>query len=372
MQSGKLLRKLGLGDAASRALAPLAKDRAPLPTEEEAEALLASVSPDEGGSCLFRREADFGGAAHTLDIILPVYNVEAYLPACLESVLSQKTDFSFRLIAIDDGSTDGSGAILDACKDPRLLTVHQENRGFSGARNAGLRLARAPWLFFLDSDDLLAPGALSVLMQAAEESGASMVQGGFTAVDTQGRALFRGAHPAGVLDPRRDGNGYFWGKLFRAELFSALCMPEGYWYEDSMLAQLLYPRMALEGQSVFGVDFDAVLYRVNPQGITRQSRGKPKSLDSLYITRSLHRDRLALGLKNDQAYYEYLLHMLVLTRRRTEALGEDVGRAVFALSRAFLLREFEGFSTGRGGYRVLEQAVRGGDYGAYRLFCSLH
>ena len=64
--------------------------------------------------------------------------------------------------------------------------------------------------------------------------------------------------------------------------------------------------------------------------------------------------------------------MLLLTFRRTEALGDEVGRAAFALQRDLLLRDFSAFSTARPDFRMLERAVREGDWGRCRLFCSLH
>ncbi|WP_297249468.1 glycosyltransferase [uncultured Brachyspira sp.] len=75
----------------------------------------------------------------TLSIIVPVYNVENYLSACIESILSQ-TFTDFELILVDDGSPDRSGAICDdyARRDSRIRVVHQTNQGLSEARNAGL------------------------------------------------------------------------------------------------------------------------------------------------------------------------------------------------------------------------------------------
>jgi glycosyltransferase involved in cell wall biosynthesis len=87
-------------------------------------------------------------------IIIPVYNVEKYLDACVESVLGQSfTDFE--VLLIDDGATDRSGAMCDdwAAKDGRIRVIHQENQGLSGARNTGSREARGEYLLSLDSDD---------------------------------------------------------------------------------------------------------------------------------------------------------------------------------------------------------------------------
>lgn len=90
----------------------------------------------------------------TVSIIIPVYNVEKYLTKCLDSVLSQ-TWGDYEVIIVDDGSTDSSPQICDEYekKDERIVVVHQENKGISGARNIGIQKARGEWITFLDSDD---------------------------------------------------------------------------------------------------------------------------------------------------------------------------------------------------------------------------
>ena len=87
-------------------------------------------------------------------IIIPVYNVAPYLRECLDSVLAQ-TFTDWEAICVDDGSTDGSGAILDeyAVKDNRFRVIHQSNAGVSSARNKALDEAQGEWICFLDSDD---------------------------------------------------------------------------------------------------------------------------------------------------------------------------------------------------------------------------
>ena len=99
--------------------------------------------------------------APQLSIIVPVYNPGEYLPRALGCIAAQ-TRGDFECILVDDGSTDGSPAICDewAAKDRRFRVIHQKNGGASAARNAGLDAARAPWLFFVDSDDAIALCAL--------------------------------------------------------------------------------------------------------------------------------------------------------------------------------------------------------------------
>lgn len=99
-------------------------------------------------------------------IIIPVYNVAPYLCECLDSVLAQ-TFTCWEAICIDDGSTDGSGAILDeyAAKDSRFRVIHQANAGVSAARNTALGLLHGEWVLFLDGDDMFHKDSLNVIRE---------------------------------------------------------------------------------------------------------------------------------------------------------------------------------------------------------------
>lgn len=97
-------------------------------------------------------------------VIIPVYNVEKYLRDCLDSVLGQ-TFADWEAICVDDGSTDGSRAIMEeyAQKDSRIKAVVQENAGTAAARNTGLKAAKSDYIFFLDSDDWIESQTLQTL-----------------------------------------------------------------------------------------------------------------------------------------------------------------------------------------------------------------
>lgn len=96
-------------------------------------------------------------------IIVPAYNVEQYLPKCIESVLTQSLQ-DFELILVDDGSTDQTSAICDQYqKTPAIKVIHQPNAGLSAARNAGVQQASGEYLLFLDGDDFLEPNALKTI-----------------------------------------------------------------------------------------------------------------------------------------------------------------------------------------------------------------
>lgn len=102
-------------------------------------------------------------------IIVPIYNISAYLRECVESVLCQSCG-DFELILVDDGSTDGCAQIVDsyACRDGRVVAIHKENGGVSSARKAGARQARGEYVVILDGDDWLAPQALQVMAAAID------------------------------------------------------------------------------------------------------------------------------------------------------------------------------------------------------------
>ena len=104
-----------------------------------------------------------------ISIIVPVYNTEKYLKRCVDSILSQNYA-DFELWLVDDGSTDGSGALCDSYqqKDSRVRVFHQKNAGVSAARNYGVDQAQGEWVCFVDSDDEVLPDYLSDMIKAAD------------------------------------------------------------------------------------------------------------------------------------------------------------------------------------------------------------
>lgn len=108
-----------------------------------------------------------------LSIIVPVYEVERYIIQCLESVVNQgdKASFVVEIIIIDDGSLDNSGKIADsfAQKNPYVRVIHKKNAGVAAARNTGIEEASGEWLYFVDSDDWLAEGAVEKLCNRSRE-----------------------------------------------------------------------------------------------------------------------------------------------------------------------------------------------------------
>lgn len=102
----------------------------------------------------------------TVSIIVPVLNGASYIPKAIETVLAQSWE-DFELIIVDDGSTDGTAAVVHTYDDERIRYFYQPNRGLSAARNSGIRMARGGWLAFLDCDDFWHPEKLAAQLDVA-------------------------------------------------------------------------------------------------------------------------------------------------------------------------------------------------------------
>ena len=111
-----------------------------------------------------------------ISVIVPIYNVESYLPRALDSILSQ-TYKEWEAILVDDGSTDGSSRIADeyAARDHRFTVIHQPNGGLSDARNTGLEHISGEYLVFLDADDFLHPQLMELCLEASLRDKSDMV-----------------------------------------------------------------------------------------------------------------------------------------------------------------------------------------------------
>lgn len=115
-----------------------------------------------------------------ISIIVPIYNIEKFLPCCIDSILAQ-TFTEWELILVDDGSKDTCGSICDeyATKDGRIRVIHKPNGGLASARNSGLAMASGEWVMHLDGDDWIEPEMLELLLRKGEETGADIVMGDF-------------------------------------------------------------------------------------------------------------------------------------------------------------------------------------------------
>ena len=213
-----------------------------------------------------------------VSVIMPVYNVAPYLEETFESLLRQSLR-DIEVIAVDDGSTDGSGDIISRYQrqDARVIALSQENRGQSSARNLALRHATGKYVYMIDSDDMLAsPDALQTCYDYAEQCRSDVVffdgesfSNGETARTSwntrrthlaEERRRYEGEHLLNMMLDHEAHNCVVWLLFIRREFLSdiGLRFREGIIHEDELFTALL----ALQSDNVFCLRRSLVLHRV--------------------------------------------------------------------------------------------------------------
>lgn len=215
-----------------------------------------------------------------ISVIVPVYKVETYLPACVESILAQSFR-DFELILVDDGSPDNCGAMCDAYarEDPRIRVIHQKNGGLSAARNSGMEIARGDYMTFIDSDDLVATEYLAALLRAAETGDAAISVCRYRKFsDKAAPELIQSASGIdGKLHSGREAVIALYegraevpvnacAKLFQRALMADLRFPEGRIHED----QAVVPLACYRAERVAELPAELYFYRDRSESITTE------------------------------------------------------------------------------------------------------
>ncbi len=167
-----------------------------------------------------------------ISVLIPVYNVEAYLSECLDSVLAQSYS-NWECICVDDDSSDKSMEVMKryAERDSRIVALSQKNKGSAGARNAALRAMKGDYFTFLDSDDVLTPHALKTMYDLAQEHKASIVEASHYLFTHENERYWPKGHeewcilenrvyPAGSPPSLREARPFPCMKLISREFFS--------------------------------------------------------------------------------------------------------------------------------------------------------
>lgn len=182
-----------------------------------------------------------------ISIIVPIYNVEKYLPKCIESIMTQTYE-NIEIILVDDGSTDNSGLICDEYKekDSRIVVIHKKNGGLSDARNTGTETAKGEYVGFIDSDDYIDKTMYEKLYNAIKQNDADMSICSWVRVDEDGDEIIVENESSPLKDEVINGeialskvlvnNGVFyvtaWNKLYKKDLVKKIKFPVGKIHED--------------------------------------------------------------------------------------------------------------------------------------------
>lgn len=223
-----------------------------------------------------------------LSVIIPVYNVSQYLNACLDSVLNQCYK-DIEVIIIDDGSTDDSGLICDEYSklDSRIKVIHQQNRGLSAARNAGIENATGKFITFVDSDDKIAPDTFSENIRYFD-SNVDIVEYPYYfkyGSDKSEAIFFDDKIVLGHNEILKNWNrnkcyehSYACNKLFRRELFNGIYYPVNTFFEDI----IIIPKLFWNAQSIAFSNRGLYYYYDRKTSITNTSSSD--KLKTLYFS----------------------------------------------------------------------------------------
>ena len=268
-----------------------------------------------------------------ISIIVPVYKVEKYLNACIDSLLAQ-TFADFEVILVDDGSPDTCPALCDAAaaKDSRIRVIHKPNGGVSTARNAGLAAARGSWIGFVDPDDAVDSTYYEKMLHAAQQAGAELAVCNVLYLEADGTKSGYQEQPLrdevltreeAIQRMRLTPFDHVTTRLHRRELFEGVRFPEGKNYEDAFTTPVILERVT----AVACVEEKIYHYRLNPEGIMR-SKASLKNFDEIDANYAMLRCELKHGQK-DAAFLQYALmkHMLRTTQSRLPQQDRNGPRA---------------------------------------------
>lgn len=201
-----------------------------------------------------------------ITVIIPVYNVENYLEKCVGSVEAQTCE-DYKIILVDDGSTDKSGEICDrlAQKNERITVIHQENKGLGGARNTGILHCDTEYFLLLDSDDYIHPRLLEKATGAIEKQDCDIVVFDIVSVNENGDkgVSYSAPVPVNTLLSEEEKKILFKNpsaceKVYRTSLHrdNHILYPERVWYEDLITT----PKILLFAEKVVKLESEPLYY----------------------------------------------------------------------------------------------------------------
>ena len=253
-----------------------------------------------------------------VSLIIPVYNVEAYLRECLDSVINQSYS-NLEIIIVNDGSTDGSLNVCEeyAAKDERIRVISQKNGGLSSARNTGLDSAKGLYIGFIDSDDSVHTTFVECLMDAISESKSRIAVCDFSSdikqlanMDNGKVILSSNEAVSGLLDDF----GYkcfAWNKIYQRECFDGVRFPKGKLFEDIILMYEMFKKT----DTIIYVKQPLYFYRMRKGSITKAAFTQRNFHLLESIDYVLNDSRELTGLDMDRITLGYLSYFMGFVRR---------------------------------------------------------
>lgn len=306
-----------------------------------------------------------------LSFIVPVYNAKAYLRKCVDSLISQKTNYNYEVLLIDDGSTDASPSIADeyAKRFPAFVKViHQRNGGISVARNKGIECSRGRYIAFVDNDDFVNDDYVEKLISRAYATDADMVKCGhhrWNVAENRDITIIRydDASYSGDMGPDiLSLKGFVWEGCSKRSLWTDWRFPVGYWYED-IITRFVLMRKAKHIEVISDAMYYYCLHRTNASKSV-WSHSKIKCLDEIYLLIDMLQNVNGGGT---QTAHALLYELGGVLWSRTRGLQSKERKAVFCVARQLV----EQYVPDKGEYSDYEKKImkyyKNGSYLSWRL-----
>lgn len=301
------------------------------------------------------------GTSGTISVIVPVYNVEEYLPRCLESILGQ-TYRDLQIILVDDGSMDGSSRLCAefAERDPRIECIRISNRGVSAARNRGLAAAKGRWIGFVDADDYIDAGFYETLVTHLTQSDKQIVCCGVRAEDTEGNRIERlkGRRvPAEVQDFDREKAllrflntdtrilyWAVWNKLYSAELLKGIVFEDGKGKAEDLDFTL---RCLIKSNGIRYLPEEMYHYLIRPGSIITGSRFSEDTFDRMFFLDKAAAEAQEAGVSEEAVKCALISREITAAKILRDYYREGRGAAKSEEIEAGLAQCREALSSGR-------------------------
>lgn len=342
---------------------------------DEARKRIQEIHPDPQGRPVI--ESASLDKQMDLSIIIPVYNYADLLAANIESVLNQKTEYTFELILVDDGSTDGAQEIVRRYEsNPKVKTVFQKNQGIAGARNTGLSHATGKYIMFVDCDDTVENDLVETLMSKAIPGDYDIVMCGHNLVkEREGKVydiipnVYSSHNLLGYYGNAKLLNyaGLPWGKVYKRELWESVRYLPQYWYEDTIIHALLFTQCR-KFAYIPQVCYQYRWYEKN-YSHTQGNVQNVKCIDRYWMLMPILQKARELGIDSGECFYTMLIkHLSAYYYPSISEMNEQVVDDLFILA-CDLFRQYRPEQPGKLPYmlRETERALLSGDINLWKL-----
>lgn len=293
--------------------------------KEEAEEILAGQCSNKKVEIHRKNELN---PIYDLMIIVPAYNVERYIEKCIDSLLNQRTNYAYEIVIVNDGSTDSTGAILTKYQGHNCIRIiNQDNRGLSAARNRALEKITGKYIMFVDSDDFLPQDSIEKLLAKAYGVEADIVEGSFVTVNENGDTIKTNKRSDEKIISGGLLAGQCWSKVFKSNLWMDVVFPEGYWYEDTILALYIYQK----ANAIWTIPDVTYCYLYNVNGISVKSMKSKKAIETYWLSAALLKCLREEDIISNE-FGTLLVNQIRINQYRILGLGSDVEKAMFSLS----------------------------------------